>query len=415
MESEETVFGLRLLTVTQINEQVKYCLEDQFGLVAVTGEVADLACPRSGHVYFTLRDPGGQLKAVLWRGTARALSFSLEDGMEVILLGRLSLYTPRGSYQIIVSEVLPKGKGAIHRAFEQLKRKLAAEGLFREERKKPIPFLPSALVVITSPTGAAVQDIIRTALSRFPLLTVRIIPVRVQGREAPDEITAALEAANRPGVGDVILLGRGGGGVEDLWAFNDEKVVRAVAASRLPVISCVGHETDVTLSDLAADLRASTPTRAAEFAVPLLSEITERLEGARQRSGQAVRRHVERLGAELELVASRPAFREPDRALMDFGQYVDDLGARLDRALSQTVEGAYNRLRLTETRLAGLNPFSALRRGYAVVRFPSGRLVRTVKALRTGDRLELRLVDGACEVVVEKLREESLGGGSGQV
>ncbi len=405
-EAEDTAFGLKLLTVSQLNDHVQHCLEDRFGLVAVAGEIADLARPRSGHVYFTLRDPRAQIKAVLWRGFAQRLPCTLQDGGKVILVGRITLYTARGSYQIVAQEVIPRGIGEIRRALDALRRKLTSEGLFDEARKRPVPFLPLTVAVITSGSGAAVQDIIRTALSRFPRLVLRIIPVAVQGREAPGEIVRALELANRPGVADVILLGRGGGGVEDLWAFNAEEVVRAVAASQIPVVSCVGHETDVTLSDLAADVRASTPTRAAEVAVPVLTDIQARLDAGRDRAVRAVRSLVGRLESSLQIVAARPGLRQPARRLQEAGQYLDELLARLEDTICTVGQSAYNRLSFLATRLESLSPLEALRRGYTVTRFPSGRLVRSVMAVKPGDRLEIRFCDGFCGVDVIETREE---------
>jgi exodeoxyribonuclease VII large subunit len=408
-EPTPTVLGRPILTVSELNEQVKGCLERAFGVVAVAGEIADLAFPRSGHVYFALRDPKAQVAAVLWRGVAGRLPFRLEEGLGVIAVGRLSLYGPRGTYQLVVSEVVPRGLGDLRRGLEELRRRLAAEGLFDDARKRPLPPVPRAIAVITSPSGAAVHDIIRTALARFPRLTIRIVPVRVQGAEAPREIVQAIAAANTPGVADVILLGRGGGGMDDLWAFNDESVVRAVAGSRVPVVSCVGHETDVTLSDCAADVRASTPTQAAALAVPVLVDLIERLGGAADRAERAARRAIERRAARLALLAARPALAEPERRLREVGQYLDDMADRMDRGLCTVARRSYNLLALCAARLATLNPLAALRRGFTVTTFEDGRLVRSVNAARPGMRLNVRFWDGCLGVSAREVREETLG------
>jgi exodeoxyribonuclease VII large subunit len=408
-EPAERAYGLRILTVSQLNEQVKSCLEEHIGVVAVAGEIADLARPSSGHVYFTLRDGRAQVRAVCWRGSAERLPFALADGMKVIVMGEVTVYAPRGSYQVIASEIVPRGVGEIARALEALRRKLAAEGLFDPARKQPLPFLPLRLAVITSATGAAVHDIVRTALARFPALAIRVFPTRVQGAEAPKEIVAALAAADDPAVCDVILLGRGGGSIEDLWAFNAEEVVRAVAGCRLPIVSCVGHETDTTLSDLAADVRASTPTQAAELVVPVLAELLERLDGLHDRAGRAARGLREALAADLELLAARPALAEPARRLADLGQFVDDLGTRLEAGLCTAGQKDYNRLNICVSRLRSLDPLATLRRGFTVTRDDAGKILRSVRSASPGDRLEIRFADGVCEAEVRATREERLG------
>ncbi len=408
-EAAERAFGLRILTVSQLNEQVRLCLDAHVGVVAVAGEIADLARPASGHVYFTLRDGRSQVRAVMWRGAAERLPFALQDGMKVIVMGEVTVYSPRGSYQVIAGEIVPRGIGEIARALEELRRTLAAEGLFDPARKKPLPFLPRRITVITSATGAAVHDIIRTALARFPALTIRVIPTRVQGAEAPKEIVKALRAADDPAVGDVILLGRGGGSIEDLWAFNAEQVVRAVAACRLPVVSCVGHEVDTTLSDLAADVRASTPTQAAEIVVPVLADIVERLAGLQDRALRAVRGLRERRAADLELLASRPAFGEPGRRTEELRQYVDDLASRLDDGLCSVGQKVYNHLNLCVSRLRSLDPRATLRRGFTVTRDRAGKILRSVRSASPGDRVEIRFADGVCEAEVRATREECLG------
>ena len=407
-EAQEELFGLPVLTVSRLNEQVRYCLEENFTAVAVTGEIADLARPRSGHVYFTLRDKRAQISAVLWRGLAQRLGFPLADGMEVVVLGRVSLYGPRGTYQIIVSELLPRGIGEIKRALEELRRRLAQEGLFAEERKKALPFLPWTLAVITSSTGAAVMDIIRTAVRRFPPVRIRVIPVSVQGKEAPVEIVEALRIANLPGAADVILLGRGGGGIEDLWAFNTEEVVRAVAASRIPVVSCVGHERDITLTDLAADRRASTPTQAAELVLPVFSDIIERLNVLGSRALRAALSRLQHFEAELKLLGARPGLSAMPGRVAELRQLLDELASRLESGVGRTVESAARRLELAWTRLGDLQPLGPLRRGFSITRGPDGSIIRSVEALKHGDVVSIQFADGRCSAEVKDIIKEEL-------
>ncbi len=410
---QKTLFGQPVLPVSRLNERVKQHLEHTFGLVAVVGEIADLARPRSGHVYFSLSDADASLRAVMWKGPAASLPFTLRDGMKVVLVGRVTLYPPRGQYQVVVEKLLPAGAGDRSRALEAIKRRLEAEGLFSEEAKQPLPFLPFTVGVITSATGAAVHDIIRTSLHRFPRIRIRIFPVSVQGTEAPATIVKALSHANRPGACDVILLGRGGGSLEDLWAFNDEKVVRAVAASQVPLVSCVGHETDVTLSDLAADLRASTPTRAAELSVPRLQDILQRLSVLREKAGRLFEGRLELASARLEALYNRPGLRTPGRMLEDYTQALDDTINRLHAEMNNYSRRLHDKLEGCGSRLSDLNPLSIVKRGYSVTRDRSGRVVRSAASAHPGDALEIILSDGRCDVTVTKVQLESLGGTNG--
>jgi len=412
-DAPEQAFGLRILTVSQLNERVRACLEEHVGTVAVAGEIADLARPKSGHVYFTLCDARAQVRAVMWRGLAERLPFALRDGLKIIVVGETTIYGPRGSYQIVAVEIVPRGVGELKRALEELRRRLRAEGLFDPSRKKALPFLPLRIAVITSATGAAVHDIIRTALARFPALTLRVLPVRVQGAGAPEEIIGALARADDPAVCDVILLGRGGGSLEDLSAFNVEAVVRAVAACRLPVVSCIGHETDTTLSDLAADVRASTPTQAAEMAVPVLEDLLERLAAHRARAARAASALRETCASDLALLAARPALAEPERRLEDLGQYVDEFAARLEDGLCRVGQKVYNSLDLHVSRLRSVNPLATLSRGFTVTRDRAGKVLRSARAVAPGDRVEIRFADGFCEAEVRASREEKLGAGKG--
>lgn len=404
---QDSVFGLPLLSVSQVNDRVRRQLEDTFPTVAVTGEIGTLTTPRSGHIYFTLRDDKALLSGAIWRGVASKLPFKPAEGMRVIVVGRLTLYPQRGQYQIIASQLMPAGAGALQQALEALKRKLAAEGLFDEALKKPLPRVPFTLGVITSSTGAAVHDIIRTALSRFPRLTIRLFPVTVQGENAAAEIAEALALANTPDACDVILVGRGGGSLEDLWAFNQEEVVRAVAASMLPVISCVGHETDTTLTDLAADLRASTPTRAAELAVPVLGDLTGALEQLIRDSSAWIKQKLQAGESQLALLGGRPGLTSPDRWLQMYAQQVDELQANLNQQVNRQGEQAWHRLSLAASRLDNLSPMKILNRGYGVVQDRNDMVVRSVRSVAEQDKLTILLNDGRLSVKVKAIQDKN--------
>ena len=301
-----------ILTVSALNDRIKAILEG-FAVVWVEGEVSNLRRPASGHVYFTLKDMKSQIRAVIFRspfgsGWKRPAAFEIEEGMSLVCRARVTVYPPRGEYQLVIDAVEPRGLGALQKAFEQLKARLEAEGLFDPARKKPLPFLPARIGVVTSPTGAVIRDILTVTRRRFPSVDIRIAPVRVQGTEAPAEIIRALGDLQIAGGVDVIILARGGGSLEDLAPFNDEGVARAIARSRIPVISAVGHETDFTIADFTADLRAATPSAAAELAVPLCAELLETVESLRLRLIRLLRQQRERRRERIEHVG-RPGFR----------------------------------------------------------------------------------------------------------
>ncbi|MHC5040665.1 MAG: exodeoxyribonuclease VII large subunit, partial [Planctomycetota bacterium] len=331
LENEENASSRdEILTVSALNRRIKGILQAEVGWVRVMGEISNLRTPRSGHSYFTLKDEHSQLRAVLFRGAARNVKFEIEDGLEVVATGEISVYEPRGEYQIVISRLEPKGLGALQLAFEQLKEKLQKEGLFDPDRKRPLPFLPRTIGVITSATGAVIRDICNVASRRFPGISILLHPVRVQGEEAAGEIAGAVETMNRiPGI-DVLIVGRGGGSLEDLWAFNEEIVARAVAASRIPVISAVGHETDFTICDFTADRRAATPSEAAELAVPRLKDLLDRLEVLAGRLRETLRRAFEgpRTRVEAAAAALDPARRL--RWIQEKQQRLDDLAERLE-------------------------------------------------------------------------------------
>ncbi len=347
-------------------------IEERFSDIWLEGELSNLRAPGSGHVYCTLKDKTSQIRAVLFRSTAVRLRFALQEGLQVIVRGRLTVYEPRGEYQIVLDTVEPKGIGALQLAFEQLKERLATEGLFDQDRKKSIPIFPRAVGVITSLTGAAIRDILAVLRRRWPTLHILIAPVQVQGESAGRQIAEALTALNDLGSVDVIIVGRGGGSLEDLWSFNEEVVVRAIAASHVPVVSAVGHEIDVTLADFVADLRSPTPSAAAEAVVPVLAETVERLLELKVRLEQVMLRHCaferQRLDNGIRGVAD-VRFR-----LQEAAQRTDDMVDRLREMVQQLLAAGRERIHGVQRNLSGLNPILAIKQGLATVPQLSKRL-----------------------------------------
>jgi exodeoxyribonuclease VII large subunit len=347
-------------------------IEAQFSDIWLEGELSNLRAPRSGHVYCTLKDKASQIRAVLFRSTAVRLRFALQEGLHVIVRGRLTVYEPRGEYQIVLDTVEPKGIGALQLAFEQLKERLATEGLFDQDRKKSIPAFPRTVGVVTSLTGAAIRDILAVLLRRWPTLHILIAPVQVQGEKAGRQIAEALSALNKLGSVDVIIVGRGGGSLEDLWSFNEEIVVRAIAGSHVPVVSAIGHEIDVTLADFVADLRAPTPSAAAEAVVPVLAETVERLRELKVRLGQVMLRHCaferQRLDAGIRGVTD-VRFR-----LQEAAQRTDDMADRLREMVQQLLTAWRERVHGVQRDLSGFNPILAIKQGLAIVPQFSKRL-----------------------------------------
>ena len=361
-----------MFTVSELTGLLRISIEEQFSDILLEGEISNLRAPGSGHVYCTLKDKTSQIRAVLFRSSAVRLRFALQEGMHVIVRGRLTVYELRGEYQIVLDTVEPKGIGALQLAFEQLKERLAAEGLFDQDRKKPIPAFPRTVGVVTSLTGAAVRDILAVLRRRWPPLHILIAPVQVQGESAGRQIAEALSALNDWGTVDVIIVGRGGGSLEDLWSFNEEIVVRAIAASQAPVVSAVGHEIDVTLADFVADLRAPTPSAAAEAVVPVLAEIVERLRELTVRTGQVMLRHCaferQRLDAGIRGVTD-VRFR-----LQKAAQRTDDMADRLREMVQQLLTSGRERIHVAQRDLSGLNPILVIKQGLATVPQFSKRL-----------------------------------------
>ncbi len=372
--------------------------------VWVQGEVSNFSRPASGHLYFTLKDSGAALRCVMWRNEARQLRLALQDGLAVEAHGAVSIYEAGGQYQLYVDQVRAVGEGALYQEFLRLKALLEAEGLFEAERKRPLPALPRRIGIVTSPTGAALRDMLNVLRRRLPLVEVVLAPAPVQGAEAPAALRQALVDLNRLAQPDVILLGRGGGSIEDLWAFNDEDLVRAVAASQAPVISGVGHETDFTLVDFAADLRAPTPTAAAELATPTSrADLAAGLAGLASRLGMALSAQTAAGRRQVETLEARLRFSSPLRRLQSDRQQLDESARRAQSALLHRLELSRERLYGSEQRLLALNPLSVLERGFAVVtRAADGSLVRRAAQVQEGEALRVRLADGEFGVEVKE-------------
>lgn len=399
--------AMRVITVGQLNRYVKSLLEGDRNLLSVYigGEISNFTNHyKSGHLYMSLKDETAVVKAVMFRGYASKLAFTPENGMKVIVKARVSLYEKDGAFQIYIEEMQPDGVGALQIAYEQLKARLEKEGLFDPARKRPIPRYPQRVGVITSPTGAAVRDIMNVLGRRFPLAEIVFVPVLVQGEGAPPQLVRAVELFNEKKAADVLIIGRGGGSIEELWAFNDERVARAVAASAIPVISAVGHETDFTICDFAADLRAPTPSAAAELAVPDTRSLLSRLQQLQTVSRQAV---VHRLQTERKRLA---ALREK-RCLSTPLFYVEGQAMRLDFATRAFSSAAQMQLTRADRRLAALSgkldalsPLKVLSRGYSIVQ-KEGAVVKSTAELSPGDELSLRMTDGAVTCLVQGKEE----------
>ncbi len=399
---------MTILTVSQLNTYVKSLLDGDRNLSAVyvRAEISNFTNHlRTGHYYLTLKDDAAAVRAVMFRSDASRLRFMPENGMRVLARGRVSLFPRDGQYQMYIDDMQPDGAGALHVAFEQLKRKLAAEGLFDESRKKPIPRCPMRVGVITSATGAAVQDILNILSRRFPMTTVVLCPVQVQGPQAAPEIAAAVRRMNEQNAADVLIVGRGGGSVEDLWAFNEEIVARAVADSDIPVISAVGHETDFTICDFAADLRAPTPSAAAELAVPDSMEERGVLLSFGMRTHRAVQERLQRERLLLESLGRKADLRDPRVLLTPHRLRLDSLSEKADRSVRTRMQKERGDLALLCGKLDAMNPMKVLVRGYAIAE-KDGAAVTDVKALSAGDRLQLRFSRGSAACIVEQTQEE---------
>ncbi len=398
--------GVKVLSVAELTREVKGLMEDAFPSVWVAGEITNVARPASGHCYLTLKDEQAQIRAVVWRGVGLRLRFDLRDGLEVIVRGRLGVYEARGEYQLVVEEMHPRGLGAMEAALRRLREKLFHLGYFAPARKKPLPRFPQRVALVTSPTGAAVRDMLEILGRRWPAAEVWVCPVRVQGDGAGREVAAALVLLNRLTGVDVVVIGRGGGSAEDLWAFNEECVAHAIFQSRVPVVSAVGHEIDVTIADLVADRRALTPSEAAEVVAPNWEELWEGLAETEARLRTALVQRLERARGRVEELAQRRAFRAPLERLRDQERRLDEWAGRLARAVRRQAERAGQQLEAQAAALEALSPLNVLARGYSLTRtLPDRAVVRRPDQVRPGDRLVTHVRHGLIYSRVEAVEE----------
>jgi exodeoxyribonuclease VII large subunit len=386
----------QVLSVWEVTAQIKDLLESSFPTVWVAGEISNFARPQSGHCYLTLKDDRAQLRAAIWKNAAARVRFDLHDGLEVICCGHIDVYAPRGSYQLIIEHVEPRGIGALDLALRQLREKLAKEGLFDPARKRPLPPFVRRIAVVTSPTGAAIHDFLQVLGRRWRGADVLVVPTRVQGEGAAEEIAAAIAAVNRLALPiDCLVVTRGGGSLEDLWAFNEEPVVRAIHASRIPVVSAIGHEIDVTLADLVADVRALTPSEAAELVAPAAEELLAGLRQVQKRLTAAVRGCALSSRSRLDAAARHYVFRRPYQRIHNLARRLDELGTRSSRAMRQRLRLARGRVGSTAAQLESLSPLAVLGRGYSITqRTADGRVIRNAAELAVGDELTTRFAQG---------------------
>ncbi len=391
-----------ILTITQINEYIRAKMDGDPVLdkVAVKGEISNYKMYPSGHHYFTLKDEGGALKCVMFKGNALRLRFRPENGMQVIAMGKISVYPRDGAYQLYVTNMAMDGIGDLYAAFEQLKKKLAAQGLFDPAHKKPLPQYPGTIGIITSSAGAAVHDMLRILRKRYPLTKVLLLPVRVQGVEAPGEIAAAIRYANHFRLADLLIVGRGGGSIEDLWAFNDERVAHAIYESQIPVISAVGHEPDVTISDYVADLRAATPSNAAELAVPDQDALRQTLDAMSGAMSAALLRQTKAARQHLTVLSRSPALKSPISYFDQKRKNLELLQNRLVAAENQGISGRKQRFIGLTAKLDAMSPLKVLTRGYAMAQTEDGQVVRSVVQVEAGQNLKVNVQDGAIYAAV---------------
>ena len=384
-----------VLTVSQLTSYMKETLEATFHDIWVGGEVSGVTRPSSGHIYFTLRDREAQLRCAIWRTAAQWLKFEIQDGMEVVCRGDIDLYAPRGSYQLIIGAIQPQGVGALQLAFQQLYRQLKSEGLFEERHKRPLPSLPRRIGLVTSPTGAAVRDFLQIGLRRWNDLQLFVVPCRVQGDGASVEIARAIRLANRmrPAL-DVLVVGRGGGSAEDLWCFNEEPVVRAIFESKIPVVSAVGHEVDVSLSDLVADHRALTPSEAAEIVVPEKSQLRQRVAGLQTALANQLVRRAKRAADRLDSLASRRVMKRPLEYVYQKSRRLDELETRIGYWRRVFLQQYRERLKNTAARLESVSPLAVLARGYGLVTGEAGVPISSVDDVDVSDSIRVQLNDG---------------------
>ena len=398
-----------VLSITQINEYIrtKMDADPQLSDVVVSGEISNYKMYPSGHHYFTLKDEGASLKCVMFKGNAMRLRFRPENGMKVLAMGKISVYPRDGAYQLYCTAMAVDGVGDLHAAFEQLKAKLSAQGLFDPSHKKPIPRYPGVIGIVTSAAGAALHDMLRILKKRYPLSRVLLLPVRVQGAEAPGEIAAAIRYANVYRLADVLIVGRGGGSIEDLWAFNDERVAYAIYASEIPVISAVGHEPDVTISDYVADLRAATPSNAAELAVPDQDALRQTLDTMTASMATSVSRQLKAAKKQLDTLSASPALQSPMGYLQQRRRALQLLSNQLYACQERQLALKKQHYIGVTAKLDALSPLKVLTRGYAMTQLDDGTVVRSVTQVNEKDRLLVTLADGRISAEVTGVKENN--------
>ena len=399
----------QILSITQVNEYIqgKMNADPLLAQVAVRGEISNYKCYPSGHHYFTLKDEASALKCVMFKGNAMRLRFRPDNGMKVIAMGKVTVYPRDGAYQLYCAAMAMDGVGDLYAAFEQLKKKLAAQGLFDPAHKKPLPKYPGTIAIVTSSAGAAVHDMLRILRKRYPLTKVRLLPVRVQGAEAPGEIAAAIRYANRYRLADLLIVGRGGGSIEDLWAFNDELVAHAIYESEIPVISAVGHEPDVTISDYVADLRAATPSNAAELAVPDQDALRQNLDAMSSAMASALSRQLKAARQHLNVLSQSPALRSPTGYIEQREKSLELLKNRLVAAQNQSITRKNQRYIAAVSKLDAMSPLKVLTRGYSMAQTEAGEVLRSVRQVELGERVSVLLSDGKLSATVMDKKEEA--------
>lgn len=396
-----------ILSISQLNEYIRGRMDADpiLAQVAVRGEISNYKMYPSGHHYFTLKDESSTLRCVLFKGNAGRLRFRPENGMKVIAIGKVSVYPRDGAYQLYCTSMTTDGVGDLHAAFEQLKKKLEAQGLFDPSHKKKLPRYPGTIGIITSAAGAAVHDMLRILRKRYPLSHVRLLPVRVQGSEAPEEIAAAIHYANHYQLADLLIVGRGGGSIEDLWAFNDERVAYAIYRSEIPVISAVGHEPDVTISDYVADLRAATPSNAAELAVPDQNALRQNLDAVSDAMAHAFNRQIKMARQHLQVLSASSVLQSPTSYLEQKRQGVELLKNRLLSAQNQNLMTDKQRYIAIVSKLDAMSPLKVLTRGYSMAQSERGVVIRSVSQISIGERIRIRVSDGSISATVMNKEE----------
>lgn len=397
----------QILSITQLNEYIrsKMDADSLLAQVAVRGEISNYKLYPSGHHYFTLKDEASALRCVMFKGNAMRLRFRPENGMKVIAMGKVSVFPRDGAYQLYCSAMAMDGVGDLYAAFEQLKKRLAAQGLFDPAHKKTLPQYPGRIGIITSSAGAAVHDMLRILRKRYPLTQVRLLPVRVQGVEAPGEIAAAIRYANHYKLADLLIVGRGGGSIEDLWAFNDERVAYAIYESEIPVISAVGHEPDVTISDYVADLRAATPSNAAELAVPDQNALRQTLDSMSTAMETALNRQLKSARQHLNVLSQSPALRSPTGYIEQRAKGLELLKSRLISAQNQNITAKKQRYIAALSKLDAMSPLKVLTRGYSMVQTERAEVIRSVNQVELGERIRISLSDGSLSAIVMEKKE----------